>query len=294
MNQITVAGLSLSLSFLVASLAIFVSFPALKCVRINIHKNMFLSITLNNIAWLAWYKLVLFDSDVWSANPIWCRILHVLTTYFMLTTYFWMLCEGTYLRMILVKTFIEEEIIYRLLMMIGWVIPLFVVIPYIFFRLHHENELCWMDQGYSVIFLAVPAIIVILLNILFLCSVIQVLRKKLLFENSFNQNNNNIALKSARAVMILVPIFGLHFILLPIRPERGSFMEYTYEVVSSLSTSLQGFSVSFLLCFCNSEISLLLSKKIMFLTRMSADLLWMIFPTKKVTRNTFRYILHNT
>ena len=70
---------------------------------------MFLSMALNNASWLLWYKMVLFKYDVWSQNEIWFRILHVLTTYFMLSTYFWMLCEGIYLRMILVKTFLREE-----------------------------------------------------------------------------------------------------------------------------------------------------------------------------------------
>ena len=34
----------------------------------------------------------------------WCRLLHIVTTYLMLTTYSWMLCEGTYLKVILVTS----------------------------------------------------------------------------------------------------------------------------------------------------------------------------------------------
>ena len=118
-----------------------------------------------------------------------------------------------------------------------------------------------MDPGQSIVFLAVPAIFVILLNIFFLCNVIRVIRTKLLFENNFNRNNSDISLKSARAVLILIPIFGLHFLLLPMRPETGSYLEYAYEVVSCISTSTQGLSVSFLLCFCNSDIFSLIKKK---------------------------------
>ena len=33
----------------------------------------------------------------------WCKLLHIMTTYLMLTTYSWMLCEGTYLKVILVR-----------------------------------------------------------------------------------------------------------------------------------------------------------------------------------------------
>ena len=34
---------------------------------------------------------------------VWCQALQSLTTYLMLTTYSWMLCEGAFLRFILVK-----------------------------------------------------------------------------------------------------------------------------------------------------------------------------------------------
>ena len=200
------------------------------------------------------YQFVLFKPVVWLKNDTWCRILHVFTTYFMLTTYFWMLCEGAFLRMILVKTFIKEEFWIALLAVVGWIIPAFLVIPYVAFRHFYENEVCWMDRGTSILFLAIPVIIVIFTNVCFLCSVISVLRTKLIFENSFNKKND-VTLKSARAVLILVPIFGLHFVLLPMRPEVGSNLEYVYEVISSITTSTQGLSVSFLLCFCNNDIA---------------------------------------
>ena len=60
------------------------------------------------------------------------------------------------------------------------------------------------------------------------CSLL--LRSKLEFESNFSRKHKDKALQSARAVVILVPIFGLHFLLLPIRPVKGSSLEYTYEV----------------------------------------------------------------
>ena len=128
-----------------------------------------------------------------------------------------------------------------------------------------------MDPGHSVIFLSVPAIVVITLNIFFLCSVIRVLKSKLQFESVFSSGGGSrmstgsttgVALKSARAVIILIPIFGLHFLLLPIRPSKGSQFEYGYEIISSLSTSTQGLAVSILLCFTNSEVLTKIKKAI--------------------------------
>ena len=39
-------------------------------------------------------------------------------------------------------------------------------------------------------------------------------------------------------VLILIPIFGVHFLLLPIRPAEGSSLEYTYEVNNHHQKSL--------------------------------------------------------
>ena len=57
-------------------------------------------------------------------------------------------------------------------------------------------------------------------------------RTKLHFENNFNRNHTdiNMMMKSAKVVFILVPIFGIHFLLLPIRPAKNSSLEYPYEV----------------------------------------------------------------
>ena len=156
--------------------------------------------------------------------------------------------------MIAVRTFIKEEFWVPWLMVLGWVVPGVVLVPYISYRYHYENELCWMNMdGQSIIFLAAPVVTVIIINIYFLCSVVTVLRHKLRFENTFNRKND-VTFKSAKAVLILIPIFGLHFLLMPMRPESGSTLEYVYEVVSSTVTSTQGLAVSFLLCLCNNDV----------------------------------------
>ena len=86
-----------------------------------------------------------------------------------------MLCEGAYLRMILVKTFIKEELWIFWLAVVGWIIPAVILIPYVVFWHNYENQLCWMDHGQSIFLFTVPVSIVILINIVFLCSVINVL-----------------------------------------------------------------------------------------------------------------------
>jgi len=197
---------------------------------------------------------------------VWCRILHLVVTYFTLSTYLWMLCEGTYLQILLVNTFQVSKVIVRSLLFLGWVVPLLVLIPYANYKQMFENKNCWMDYaGPSRWFLGLPVVIVITINTLFLFNVIRILRGKIEANNiraptAFRSRSNSTAnitsvLHQAKAALILIPILGLHFILLPIRPPRGTQLEYIYEVLSCLSSSFQGLFVSLLLCFYNSEVT---------------------------------------
>ena len=258
-NTMTLVCLGISLVCLLLSILIFLWFPSLRCPRITLHTNMFVSLALNNLCWLLWFNLVLFSPAAWSVNAVWCRALHTLTTYFMMSTYAWMLCEGIFLRMFLVQSFLDDERYVKMLCFTGWLMPGVVMLPYVLFRLNYENEKCWINPGSSVWFLAVPVILVFAINIFCLCSVIKIIQSKLQFESNFYVSSPRsmsvpIPMKSIRAVFILIPIFGLQFLLLPIRPPKGSSLEIFYQVFSSLSTSTQGLTVSFLLCFSNDEI----------------------------------------
>ena len=57
LNTMTLIFLSVSLVCLLLSIIIFRSFPSLHCQRVTIHTNLFLTLALNNIAWILWYNL---------------------------------------------------------------------------------------------------------------------------------------------------------------------------------------------------------------------------------------------
>ena len=61
----------------------------------------------------------------------------------------------------------------------------------------------------------------------------------LLSSSSGVNSSSATTMKAARAALMLVPILGLHFILLPMRPEPGSTLEYIYEIVSAVTSSFQ-------------------------------------------------------
>lgn len=101
-----------------------------------------------------------------------------------------------------------------------------------------------MDHGSSTWFLGIPVILTLTINLVFVINVIRVIKRKRNLQStessqaSTNQSQAS-TMKAARAALMLVPILGLHFIILPIRPEDGSVLEYIYEIVSAVSTSFQ-------------------------------------------------------
>ena len=99
-----------------------------------------------------------------------------------------------------------------------------------------------MDLGDSNWFLGVPVIIIIILNIVFLSKVLIIQRAKL-SENTVATATNTrteVTMKQTRAAMFLIPVLGINFLLLPFRPEPGSRIEDSYDILSTISSSFQG------------------------------------------------------
>lgn len=99
-----------------------------------------------------------------------------------------------------------------------------------------------MDLGDSNWFLGVPVIIIIILNILFLSKVLIIQRAKL-SETSLStasSTRSEVTMKQTRAAMFLIPVLGINFLLLPFRPESGSSIEDSYDILSTISSSFQG------------------------------------------------------
>ena len=183
-------------------------------------------IIFSNVSWLLYY-LFIFEKIFIHVGVGWCLIIHIATTYFTLTTYFWMLCEGAYLQLLLLDAFHDDKKRVKGLLVVGWLVPIMIVVPhYAFFFEIIDNQQCWSQFGNTNLFLAIPVIIIILLNILFLSNVIKMLRSKLTADASTQPLNarrntshriNSANMKQAKAALFLIPILGINYLLLPIR-----------------------------------------------------------------------------
>ena len=147
--------------------------------------------------------------------------------------------------------------------LIGWIVPIFIMIPYVIHRLSHEDQNCWMDTGQSNWILGVPVILVILINIIILIDVIRILKSKLKGTQNLPQTERAMetTMKQARAILLLAPILGLSFLPFPIRPAKGSQLEVVYDVLMVVFCGFQGTFVSFALCFSNSEVHAVVKRR---------------------------------
>lgn len=89
------------------------------------------------------------------------------------------------------------------------------------------------------------------LNLFFLINIVRVLVTKLRAVNSPDTHQTR---KAVRATLILIPLLGLQYVLMPFRPPPGSPGEFFYEMISAAFTSFQGLCVAMLFCFCNGEV----------------------------------------
>nr|XP_053634041.1 calcitonin gene-related peptide type 1 receptor-like isoform X2 [Cherax quadricarinatus] len=260
-NTIYIAGYSMSLVALCISLFIFCFFKSLKCTRVTIHKNLFVSFIINNAMWLVWFECVVSKPDVVAGNSAECQVLHVFLHYFLVSNYFWMFCEGLYLHTLLVVAFVAEDRIMKWFFLLGWGAPIALTIIYASARAADaaQNVHCWMEDGAYNYILSVPVVLSMLLNLFFLVNIVRVLVTKLRAVNTSPDTHSTR--KAVRATLILIPLLGLHYILIPFRPPKGSPGEGVYLVVSAVAASFQGLGVSLLFCFFNGEVLGIFKKK---------------------------------
>ncbi|XP_046736281.1 calcitonin gene-related peptide type 1 receptor-like isoform X1 [Diprion similis] len=258
LNTIYETGYTISLVALLLSLAILTYFRSLRCARITLHMNLFASFAVNNALWLIWYGTVVANTPTLFENGIGCRFLHVILHYFLLTNYAWMLCEGFYLHTLLVSAFTSEHKLVKWLMGLGWPLPAIIVVTYAILRGTsddlEDSSQCWINEGNYANVLIYPVCVSTLLNLLFLCNIVRVLLTKLRAGPAIGTRPSRSMLQAFRATLLLVPLLGLHYLVIPFRPPKGHPWEQAYEIISAITASFQGLCVAILFCFCNGEV----------------------------------------
>jgi len=261
--KIYISGYTTSIIFLLLATTIFFYFRrALKCIRNEIHTHLFLASILHNMCWLIWYGAVIYRMDTYNFTwtddeKVGCIVLHVLKNYFMVAAYMWMLCEGLYLFIVLVVTFISEKKIKFLLYSLGWGLPVIVInayfaIRYEFSTVEEMKIPCWnVDISYNWIYKG-PCITSVFVNLFFLGWIVYVLVSK--FHTDIS--DHAAMKKTAKAIALLVPLFGLHHFIAAFKPDNDDHPSIScgIEIISAIFISFQGVVVAILFCLVNNEV----------------------------------------
>ncbi|XP_076871663.1 calcitonin gene-related peptide type 1 receptor [Brachyhypopomus gauderio] len=248
---LTLIGHGLSLISLFASLGIFFHFKSLSCQRITLHKNLFTSFVLNSIITIIIFTAVANNEELAHANPVSCKVSAFIQLYIMGCMYFWMLCEGIYLHTLIVVAVFADKQHLLWYYLLGWGFPLIPALIHAIARSYYYNDNCWISSNTSLLYIIHgPICAALLVNLFFLLNIVRVLITKL---KVTHQAEFSLYMKAVRATLILVPLLGIQFVLLPYKLEGHLYSEI-YEYMMHILMHYQGLLVATIFCFFNGEV----------------------------------------
>uniref|UniRef100_A0A8C4R8S5 Calcitonin receptor n=1 Tax=Eptatretus burgeri TaxID=7764 RepID=A0A8C4R8S5_EPTBU len=220
---LSLVGHALSIVSLSTSVFIFCYLRILSCQRVTLHKNLFCSYIFNSIL------IIFFLTTLTNHHEFVERhsILHILHQYMTSCNYFWMLCEGVYLHSLVVVAVFINKPHPAWFYMLGWVQHCLLPVCRYWIR---PTTLLYIVHG--------PICVALLLNMTFLLNIMHVLVRKLRDTHHFKIH---MYMRAVRAALILVPLLGVQFILIPLRPKNpllGKIYDYTmhfavdYQVIA--------------------------------------------------------------
>ncbi|CAK1554926.1 unnamed protein product [Leptosia nina] len=213
------------------------------------------------------------DNGTWLGNPIegkdWtnyagcydptilmvsCQFFHVAMQYMLLTGYMWLFCHSLCLRLALAYLHVRLKDSIPLFNIIGWFCPLFITAVYVIVRgfYYQSTDHCWTDESNAIYFISVPVWIAIISSLVMLLNIVTLEYYRILRTPS--QARLLAVVKAAQQTLILVPLFGLHFGLIPMHPYLQPDANTAYQIATFIITILQALALAVIFCFKNVDI----------------------------------------
>ncbi|XP_058464591.1 diuretic hormone receptor-like isoform X2 [Malaya genurostris] len=257
-TMIYYVGYTISLGALVLAVMVLIYFKDLRCLRNTIHVNLFLTYIMSSGLWI----LILSLQMTTKQELVGCVFLVTIFHYFSTTNFFWMLVEGLYLYMLVVQTFSGDNLRFRKYAFIGWGGPLIFVIAWAITKCFYlpdpppvvptklEIECSWMRESHIDWIIQGPTCAVLIINLMFLLRIMWVLITKLRSANTVETRQYR---KASKALLVLIPLLGITYLIVIYGPDEGVSSQI-FAVSRAILLSTQGFVVSLLYCFLNSEV----------------------------------------
>ncbi|XP_077868935.1 uncharacterized protein LOC100368044 [Saccoglossus kowalevskii] len=247
---ISLVGCSISLLSLTITILTFVILGRFTQERI-IHINLCLAIAIGQVIFVSGIGAV--------ASKIGCMVVAMLLHYFFTSVFCWMLVEGIQLYAKLIRVF-ESNQTTRMTsyFFVGWGIPFLIVVIAVAIDYEHygTDDNCWLSVSSGLIWAFVgPALLVILVNVVFLGMVVRVISK---LHNCAEDDKYTKVRASLKAAIVLLPLLGMTWLFGLLSVNKNTvFFEYMFAILNSL----QGFFIFLFYCVNSSEVRAQLARK---------------------------------
>ncbi|RLW11197.1 hypothetical protein DV515_00001281 [Chloebia gouldiae] len=223
-------GYSVSITSLIIAVTVLIAFRRLRCPRNYIHVQLFFTFILKAIA-IFFKDAVLFQEE---------GIDHCSFSTTQKSEIKWVPTENCCR-----KEKAEHS------SMAGF--PTLFTLIWILTKFYFEDTACWdINQGSPYWWLIKgPIIISVGVNFILFINIIRILLKKL-DPRQINFNNSSQYRRLSRSTLLLIPLFGTHYIVFNFLPEYTSLGVRLY--LELCIGSFQGFIVAVLYCFLNQEV----------------------------------------
>ncbi|XP_061777279.1 vasoactive intestinal polypeptide receptor 1b isoform X3 [Nerophis ophidion] len=249
-------GHSVSLVSLTTAIAVLCIFRKLHCTRNYIHLHLFVSFVLKAIAVLI-KDVVLYEVgevDNCTSGSVGCKVAMVFFQYAIMASFFWLLVEGLYLHALLAVSFFSERKYFWAYILIGWGGPAVFIAAWSVAKAYYNDVGCWDIIETSDVFwwiIKAPILASILMNFMLFICIIRILRQKINCPD-IGRNESNQYSRLAKSTLLLIPLFGINFIVFAFIPEQvKTQIRLVFDLILG---SFQGFVVAVLYCFLNAEV----------------------------------------
>ncbi|XP_064647694.1 calcitonin gene-related peptide type 1 receptor-like [Lineus longissimus] len=250
-----------SLASLVIAVALYAVFRSYlrrdekgRC-KFNLNINLFIAFIFMGLATIIYEPIYYLDAIVnlednrLDENTIECRVLKVLIWYFRSATYWWLFCEGLYLREVLINPIGGNKSMLKHII-IGWGLPFPPTIAWVVARVMTANERCWSGTASAHLdyIVVVPNLLALLLNLILLITVqVELMRH---FADTNDDDVVDLVRQGIKVTFSLIPVFGVQILVLSYRPEDW----LPYDIIANIVVGIQGFLVALMYCFLTKEI----------------------------------------
>ncbi|CAG5129564.1 unnamed protein product, partial [Candidula unifasciata] len=185
-----------------------------------------------------------------------CRLLQTSFMYTICASQMWIFVEGLYLHMLIYRTLSTESNGVRPYIILGWVLPLAVVLPWVFVKALVDNTLCWnvTSNHLYIWILHGPMLATVLLNFVFFLNISRVLCSRV--RSSQRHMGRSKYRHLVKFIIVLVPLFGVFYIIITLAFPLGyaSRFDIKQMYVEQTYNAFQGLILALLFCFLNKEV----------------------------------------